>query len=182
MNLRNHFLIAMPNMQDSLFSGSVILICDHNENGAFGLIINKPSPISIESLFSGIGLMPPLNLLNTEIIIGGPVQSDRGFIIHTPIGNWQSTYIVNDWLGVTTSRDILKSISTENQINHTMIAIGFASWQACQLEQEIARNDWLTAPINGNILFQVPIQNRYHAALAQIGIAPEQLMGVLAHA
>ena len=141
MNLRNHFLIAMPNMQDSLFSGSVILICDHNENGAFGLIINKPSPISIES-----------------------------------------TYIVNDWLGVTTSRDILKSISTENQINHTMIAIGFASWQAGQLEQEIARNDWLTAPMNKNILFQVPIQNRYHAALAQIGIAPEQLMGVLAHA
>lgn len=183
MNLSNYFLVAMPSIEDPFFSESVIYVCEHNHGGAMGVIINKPTPISMDIVFQADDKTTPSRFQDCFVMVGGPVNTDRGFVIHTPIGNWQSSLVVNDEVALTASRDILEDISKEDSaIKDLLLTIGYASWSAGQLEQELAENSWLTVEADHDILFKQPAKYRYHAALAKLGVRPETLMGVAAHA
>lgn len=182
MYLTNHFLIAMPNMDDALFGGSVVYVCEHNEKGAMGLIVNKPSPVSMDTVFGLGGHITPLRFHNEFVMMGGPVQMDRGFVLHSPPGDWQSSIQINDELALTTSRDIVDELASEEKVSKALLSIGYASWTAGQLEKELADNAWLTVKADAAILFDVPVQERYAAAFGKLGIRPEALMGAAGHA
>lgn len=182
MNLTNHFLIAMPNLEDIFFAGSVVYVCEHNDDGAMGLVINKPSPLVMDQLFDAAKQPTPERFVNSQVLMGGPVQIDRGFLIHTPVGNWQSSLIVTDHIALTTSRDIVSAMHDEANVNRTLATIGYASWTKDQLETEISNNDWLVVEANENILFDCPVEGRYLAALDLLGIRPESLMLKAGHA
>lgn len=168
LDLTDHFLIAMPDLEDSLFAGSLIYVCEHTPDGAMGLIVNKPSPIGMEMVFAGAGIKHiPAHLMNEFVMMGGPVQPDRGFVLHTPVGNWQSSLIVNHHNAVTTSRDVIESFA---KIEHAILTIGYSSWYKGQLERELAENSWLTVPADQDILFHTPVAIRHQAALNKLGI------------
>lgn len=177
MNLSNHFLIAMPTLEDPFFSESVVLICEHNDNGAMGVIINKPTPIGMDIVFYADGQAVPERFKERFVMMGGPVQTDRGFVIHTPLGNWQSSLTIDAHTAITTSRDILDQMGNDNNlVEDVMLTIGYASWSSGQLEQELAQNAWLTTPADHTILFKLPPETRFQAALKKLGIRPEMLM------
>ena len=169
-SLANHFLVAMPNMDDPIFQEGVIYICEHNEDGAMGFLINKPSPILLGQLFDQIHDKP--GWLDSEKIVyfGGPVQSDRGFLLHSPVGHWQSSLTLADDMAVTTSRDILADIAKDNGPEKMLVTLGCSSWEKDQLEQEIANNHWLVVPADKELIFNVQPDERYRKALSLIGI------------
>lgn len=169
-------------MEDNFFSQSVVYLCNHNTQGAMGLTINKPSPITMDTIFSTTGKRTPKRFVGKEIMLGGPLQPDRGFVLHTPIGNWSNTLTITDTLALTTSRDIIDNLSQENEVQQVLLAIGYSNWDAGQLEKEIAQNAWLVAPAEEAIVFDLPIAERYNAAMATLGIRPENLMGAMGHA
>lgn len=176
MNLTDHFLIASPSMQDAFFEGCVIYICEHHEDGAIGVIINKPSPITVDLVFETAGKATPERFRGEWVMVGGPVQVDRGFVIHMPIGSWQNSVAVNDDIAMTTSRDIIEKLSSADVVQHAFVTIGYSSWRKGQLEQELIDNAWLTVKADQDILFGLPHEKRYSAALAKLGITPENLM------
>lgn len=182
MNLTDHFLIAMPNIGDPFFAESVVYLCQHDDDGAFGIIINKPTPISLDLIFAPTKTESFGQLRQEAVMLGGPVQLDRGFVVHSPIGSWQSTLSVNDHIGMTTSRDILEKLDEPQAVEQAIITIGYSSWSAGQLEKELAENSWLTVAADSNILFNTPSEKRYQAALAKLGITPTQLMNGAGHA
>ncbi len=182
MNLANHFLLAMPNLEDSLFSGSLIYICEHSESGAMGVIINKPSPVPMSVVFAAIGKDTPPRLKNQYVMMGGPMQTERGFVLHTPIGNWDSSLSITDTIALTTSRDIIEELHQNDEIQGVVLTIGYSSWSAGQLEKEIAQNSWLIVPADAHILFDTPPEDRYAAAFAKLGIRREHFTGVMGHA
>lgn len=182
MNLTNHFLVAMPNMDDPMFAGSVVFLCEHGANGAMGMIVNKSSPIGMEVVFQAAGQEMPPRFQGQHVLVGGPVQTDRGYVLHTPVGNWQSTLAVDDDTAVTTSGDILDGLADEDEVAKMLLTIGYASWSPGQLEQELAQNAWLTVPADHSILFDLPLAERYTAALDKLGVKPEFLMGAAGHA
>lgn len=183
INLSNHFLIAMPSLDDPFFSESVVYLCEHNEDGAMGVIINKPTPISMDIIFFADGRTMPERFQNQYVMMGGPVQIDRGFVVHTPIGNWQSSLTIDDHTALTTSRDILEQLSQDDSIiQNVLLSIGYSSWSAGQLEKELSENTWLTVPADHDILFKTAPEDCYHAALAKLGIRPETLMSKAAYA
>ena len=183
VDLSNHFLIAMPDLEDSLFSGSLIYLCEHSKDGAMGLIINKPSPIGMEIVFTGAGMKQiPAHFMNEFVMMGGPVQPDRGFVLHTPVGNWQSSLTINEENAITTSRDIIESMAKDDKIQHAILTIGYSSWQKGQLEQELADNSWLIVPADNHILFHVPVEERYQAALNKLGVNDVNFMRGVGHA
>ncbi|QMT30643.1 YqgE/AlgH family protein [Alysiella filiformis] len=182
MNLTHHFLIATPNLADSLFSGSVVYVCEHNENGAMGIIINKPSPIGMEVVFASSGNRIPERFIDHFVMMGGPVQVDRGFVVHTPIGNWQSTLSITDDTAISTSRDVIESLAKDERINKAILSIGYSSWTKGQLEREIAENAWLVAPADSHILFDTPIEEKHGAALSKLGINAVNLMNGVGYA
>lgn len=148
-----------------------------------GIIINKPTPIGMDIVFFADAKMVPNRFRDQFIMMGGPVQTDRGFVIHSPIGNWQSSLIVNDDIAITTSRDILEQLDDNNQaVQDILLSIGYCAWRGGQLEQEISQNTWLTVPADQHILFHLPAEQRYHAALAKLGIRPEMLSSKGGHA
>ena len=172
MNLANHFLLAMPNLEDSLFSGSLIYLCEHSDSGAMGIIINKPSPVTMNVVFAAIGKDTPARFNNQYVMMGGPMQTERGFVLHTPIGN----------IALTTSRDIIDGLQQNDEIQGAVLTIGYSSWGAGQLEQEIAQNSWLTVPADEHILFGIPPEERYAAAFNKLGIRRENFAGAMGHA
>lgn len=187
LNLANHFLIAMPTMHDPLFDGTVIYICEHNERGALGIVINKPTDMNIESLLARINIKleaTPENVQITKklVMFGGPVQDDRGFVLHTPFKNYSSTIKIGDNIAFTTSRDVLEAVAVDNGPKRLLISVGYSSWGAGQLEDEIIRNGWLTVPANADILFDLPIEQRYSSAMKLLGIDPIMLSGEAGHA
>ena len=182
MNLTNHFLIAMPNMEDLLFSESLVYICEHTDEGAMGLMVNKPSPIGMEIVFATSGKKIPQRFLNDFIMMGGPVQPDRGFVLHTPTGNWQSSLQITETNAVTTSRDIIESLANDERVEKALLSIGYSSWTKGQLERELAENSWLTVEADNTILFDTPIEERYDAALKKLGINHVNLMHGVGHA
>lgn len=182
MNLVDHFLVAMPAMEDPFFEKSVVYICQHDKEGAMGIVINKPSPVMMSLIFNDANINIPKKLNQDWIMMGGPVQLDRGYVIHSPVGSWQNSFLVNDNIALTTSRDVIESLAKPDVVNKAIISIGYASWQAGQLEQELAQNTWLTVPADEHILFDLPYAERYEATFAKIGIHSYSLMQGAGHA
>ncbi len=169
-SLVNHFLVAMPSMDDPLFQEGVIYLCEHNEDGAMGFLINKPSPILLGQLFEQVKERPTRLDADNIVYFGGPVQADRGFLLHSPAGHWQSTLKLDSDIAITTSRDILSDIARNNGPEQLLVTLGCASWSKDQLETEIANNFWLTIPANKEIMFHTSPEDRYQKALSLIGI------------
>lgn len=181
-SLANHFLIAMPDMQDQFFRESVVYICEHNADGAMGIIVNKPSPIMMDLLFDAAKTPTPERFHGQWVLMGGPVQVDRGFLVHTPTGSWESSLLVTDDIAMTTSRDIIIGLTQDNEVNKALATIGYSSWSAGQLEQELAANSWLSVPADMKVLFDIPYKLRYQAALKLLNINVANLSGLAGHA
>ena len=187
MNLQHHFLIAMPALHDPLFRRSVVYICEYNEDGAMGLIINKPlENLKVESVLEKLKINPeardPAIRLDKPVLLGGPLAEDRGFILHTPPASFSSSIRVSDNTVITTSRDVLETLGTADQPKDVLVALGYSSWEKGQLEQEILDNAWLTAPADQNILFKTPIADRWREAAKLIDIDISTMSGVAGHA
>ncbi|OWY37949.1 hypothetical protein CEK28_14980 [Xenophilus sp. AP218F] len=183
LSLSNHFLIAMPGMADPLFAKSLVYLCEHGEHGAMGLIINKPSGIAMAQLFDQIDLpLEDEHTRNGQVYFGGPVQPDRGFVLHAPAGNWQSSLMITDDLALTTSKDVLAAVAAGRCPDKMLISLGYAGWSGGQLEQEISDNGWLTVPADPAIIFDLPCEARYDAAMALLGFDPALLSSDVGHA
>ena len=182
MDLTNHFLLAMPHWVDDTFSGSLIYLCEYSERGAMGLVVNKPSMVSMDVVFQAVNKRIPLRFHGQFVLIGGPSQPERGFVLHMPVGDWQSSLVITDTIALTTSRDVIEGLTDDKKIPQALLTIGYSSWDAGQLEKEIAQNHWLVLPANPQILFDIPPEERYVAALNQLGITPDRLTGAWGHA
>jgi len=183
VSLTNHFLIAMPNLGDPNFFRTVTFICEHSSEGAMGIVINRPVDLSLHDIFQQMNIeAEPSQFEHVTVHLGGPVQSNRGFVLHEPLGNWESTLPVTDTLGISTSRDILDAIARGAGPEHYLLALGYAGWSAGQLEQEIAHNTWLSGPANSEILFQIPIEARWKAAAEGLCIDLAMLSEEAGHA
>ena len=186
LNLANHFLIAMPAMQDPIFGGTVVYVCEHNENGVLGVVINKPTDMTMEVLFDRIDLKLAAGsdtpIVNEPIMFGGPVQDDRGFVLHTPGARYSSSLTVTDEIAFTTSIDVLEAVAKGDGPERMLVSIGYSGWSPGQLEDEIGRNGWLTVGASADILFDFPIEQRYVAAIKLLGIDPLMLASEAGHA
>lgn len=183
INLTNHFLIAMPTMVDSIFSKTLTYICEHNEQGAIGIVINRPTDLTLVNLFKQLGISQANSPVETApVLFGGPVQLDCGFVLHQPIGKWQSTLVVNQEVGLTTSLDILKAIANADGPDQALIALGYAGWAAGQIEHELAQNAWLTVPASSAVMFDLSSEERLPAAMQLLGINYASLSNEVGHA
>lgn len=186
LNLANHFLIAMPSMHDPIFGGTVVYVCEHNENGVLGVVINKPTDMTMEVLFDRIDLevssAAERHLESEPIMFGGPVQDDRGFVLHTPGAHYSSSLTVTNDVAFTTSIDVLEAVARGQGPERMMVSIGYAGWSPGQLEDELARNGWLTVAADPRIVFEVPIEERYQAAIKLLGFDPLMLNSEAGHA
>jgi putative transcriptional regulator len=181
--LTNQFLIAMPGMDDPNFAQTVTLVCDHGERGALGIVINRPLTMDLGDVFAQLGLEASQSRVTRQHVLhGGPVQTDRGFVLHSPGQDWESTLPVSERLHVTTSRDILDALAGGGGPERAVIALGYAGWEAGQLEDELARNAWLTAPADESLLFDVPPEERWQAAGRLLGINLLHLSSEAGHA
>lgn len=170
-SLAHHFLIAMPAMADPNFARTLTYIAEHNEQGALGVIVNRPIDMTLAKLFERIEL--PLEadgFANQPVYFGGPVQTDRGFVLHRPAGNWNATLSVNEEIGMTSSRDILEAVAGGLVEQDILVSLGYAGWDAGQLEQELAENAWLSTPADPSIIFDLPPEERLVAAMQSMGI------------
>ncbi|HEU0277344.1 MAG TPA: YqgE/AlgH family protein [Rhodanobacteraceae bacterium] len=176
-SLTGHFLIAMPGMGDPNFVRGITFICQHNEDGAMGLIVNRLSDYKLGDVLKQMHMSCSReDVAAAPVLVGGPVQPERGFVLHTAGGHeWESSYHVNDSLAVTTSRDVLAAMADGDGPAHALVALGFAGWSAGQLEQELRENAWLTAIANDRILFDTRLDDRWNAAIASLGINPANL-------
>ncbi len=182
-SLSNHFLIAMPNLADPNFFHTVTLICEHNEEGALGIVINRPTDFSLGELLQQLELIEDADrYADIPVYAGGPVQGEHGFIVHSPPGEWAHSLRFGDGLALTTSRDLLEGIVEGRGPERLLVALGYAGWGPGQLEQELADNAWLTTPASHEILFEVPAEQRWKAAAAQLGIDLDLLSGDAGHA
>lgn len=183
VNLTDHFLIAMPAMTDPHFSKTLTYICEHNEHGALGVVVNRPLDMNLHTLLEQIE-MQPSNPDCTSIAVhyGGPVQIDRGFVLHDPPGEWQSTLTVNQQIGLTTSKDILQATSQGSGPARMLVTLGYAGWAPGQLEHELAQNAWLTVRANAEILFDTPAEQRLNSAMSLLGISFAALSDGAGHA
>lgn len=183
-NLCNQFLIAMPDMHDKTFARSVTYICEHSDDGAMGLIINTPSAMLLGEIYSQLKLSCNNSSVNRQLLTGGPVQPERGFVLHSPstIKTWESTLVITDNVSLTTSADIMSSLAQEEGPTHYLPVLGYAGWEGGQLEQEIANNEWLTVQANTQILFHVPYEQRWAMAAELLGIDISLLSNAAGHA
>jgi len=181
--LTNQFLIAMPGLADPNFFQSVTYICEHSAAGALGIVINRPLSLTLGELLEHLQI-PPARAAIAAIptYSGGPVQQEQGFVIHTPVGQWESTLRVTETIGITTSRDILQALARGEGPDQVLIALGYAGWGAGQLEREMAENAWLSGPADPTILFQTPSEKRWAAAAALLGVDLSLLSGDAGHA
>jgi len=181
--LNNQFLIAMPGMDDPNFAQTVTLVCEHSERGALGIIINRPLTMDLGEVFEQLGLDASQSHVSRQnVLLGGPVQTDRGFVLHSPVGGFESTLPVSEKLHLTTSRDILDALASGQGPERAIVALGYAGWEAGQLEDEMARNAWLTVPVDENLLFDVPAEDRWQAAGRLLGINLLHLSSDAGHA
>jgi putative transcriptional regulator len=187
LNLANHFLIAMPSMLDPVFGGTVIYMCEHNANGALGVIINKPTDMTMDVLLDRIDLkleIAPnqIPLSEKTVMFGGPVQVERGFVLHSPLRQFSSMMKVTDEVTLTTSKDVLEDVAAGKGPQRVLVTLGCAGWSAGQLEDEISRNGWLTVSADPSIVFDVPVAERFAAAIRLLGIDPMMLASEAGHA
>ncbi|MGL5392957.1 MAG: YqgE/AlgH family protein [Shewanella sp.] len=185
-SLQNHFLIAMPSLDDSFFERAVIYICEHDAKGAMGLVINKPIGIDVASLLEQMDL-PAAQInadfaVNAQVLMGGPVAQDRGFVLHSSQANWTNSRELGNGLMLTTSRDILTALGSDKAPAQFLVALGYAGWSPQQLEQELADNSWLTIPANHQLLFDVKHDERWPQASRALGFDAWQLSSQVGHA
>jgi putative transcriptional regulator len=182
-NLTNHFLLAMPNMADPNFGGAVVFIAEHSAKGALGLVINRPMELDLQSLFERIDLKLEIApLAASPVFFGGPVQTDRGFVLHQPLGTWNSTVSIGDSLGLTSSKDVLEAVAVGEGPQRLLVTLGYAGWGPGQLEDEIARNAWLTVEADPDVIFETPVAQRLSRAFGLLGIDPAFLSSSAGHA
>lgn len=181
-SLRNHFLIAMPSLADGIFSNSVTYICEHNEEGAMGLIVNRPLDLYLDEILEQLDLEPHNSRGREKVLAGGPVDIERGFVLHTPGGQWHSTMSVSDDVSLTMSKDILAAIAHNEGPSHSLVALGYASWAAGQLEGEVADNVWLISPADSEVIFHTEYQRRATLAASRIGVDLQLISTQAGHA
>jgi putative transcriptional regulator len=182
-NLTNQFLIAMPGLVDPNFYHTVTYICVHNDEGAMGIVINRPLDMALGEVLEQMDMKPSdkkVELL--PVYHGGPVQRDRGFVLHEPLSQWQSSVNIDNSVGVTTSRDILEAIASGGGPKESLVALGYAGWSAGQLEQEIMDNAWLSGPAESEVIFKTPCEKRWETAAALLGVDINFLSPDIGHA
>ncbi len=183
-SLQNHLLIAMPSLDDPYFERSLTYICEHNEEGAMGIVINQPSSMNLKELLEQTdkALEVVAHKQDDIILAGGPVNQERGFVLHSDQGQWASSLTLADNIVITTSKDILTAIGSNSGPEKSVIALGYAGWTAGQLEQELQDNVWLTIEADPEILFNTPIHKKWQAAVNKLGIDVWQLTPDVGHA
>lgn len=168
--LTNHFLIAMPAMRDPSFRRGVAFVCQHGEDGAMGLLINRLSEYRLGDVLAQMNLSSTsAEVSDSPVLIGGPVQPERGFVLHTPHGQWESSFKISESISVTTSRDILVAIAEGHGPDQALVTLGYSGWGAGQIETELKENAWLTVPARDAIIFDTPIEQRWDVAAALVG-------------
>ncbi|WP_028310676.1 YqgE/AlgH family protein [Derxia gummosa] len=188
-SLAAQFLIAMPNMLDPNFAGSLVFLCEHNERGAMGLVVNRPTDLTLDTLYEKIELQIDRKTADDKpVFYGGPVQTERGFVLHEPVAesDYSSSVSINDSLRLTTSKDVLEEMSHGAGPQRVLVTLGYAGWSTGQLESEIAANGWLTLEatpeVVARLLFDTPVEQRYATAMKQLGFDPMMLMSTPGHA
>ena len=192
MNLTHHFLIAMPGMEDASIARSVVYLCEHSERGALGLIINKPTDISLKGLFEKVDLsLGRGDLTDAPVFLGGPVQTERGFVLHESLQDtgdapeepaYASTMVIPGGLEMTTSKDVLEALSTGAGPRRVLVTLGYSAWGEGQLESELAENSWLTVGADLAVIFDTPVEQRYDSALGLLGLEAWRLAPGAGHA
>ncbi len=183
INLTDHFLIAMPAMADPYFSRTLVYMAEHNARGALGVIVNRPLEMSLGTLLERIDVrLEAPEVAGLHVLFGGPVQTDRGFVLHRPVGQWQSTLAVNADVGLTSSRDVLQALARHGQPRDVLVTLGYAGWSAGQLEYEVAQNAWLTVPADLRVLFALPYEERLASAMELLGVNLTNLADEAGHA
>ena len=181
--LQQQLLIAMPAMADPNFSRSVTLLCQHNEEGAIGITINRQSGFTLGELLFQLNIPCEIQEISSMMVLeGGPVSPDHGFVLHTPVKGFDSSVQINDDIMVTTSRDVMSAIAAGKGPEQFLIALGYAGWGDGQLESEMRQNAWLSVPADKGILFETALQNRWEKAVGKLGININDLHGVGGHA
>lgn len=182
--LKDHFLIAMPSLNDPYFKHSVVYICEHDEKGAMGFIINFPVKLTLQELLKNVDTIkhdPEPPLLN-PVFLGGPLEPERGFVLHSPVADNSQSTKLNEQLMISNSNTILSTLGTINEPDKYMVTLGYASWSSGQLEKEMNDNHWLTMESQNDIIFNTPVEQRWTASLQRLGISPEQLSTEIGHA
>lgn len=183
MDLRNQFLLAMPTLADPNFQRTLTYVCDHSEHGAMGLVVNRPMAVTVGEILRHLEIEPaPGVALQTPVHYGGPVESERGFLLHSPPGEWDGSIPLTHELALTTSRDILEAIARNEGPRRMLLMLGYSGWAPGQLEQEITDNAWLSCQAATDILFETPAEERLAAAAARMGIDLSQLTSETGHA
>lgn len=181
--LTNQLLIAMPTLSDPNFAHSVAFVCEHSARGALALVLNKPLPMRMGEVFDQLGIEVAAGPLREGAVLrGGPMQTDRGFVVHEATGEWDSTLKVSDSIHVTTSRDILNAIAVGAGPSPAFVALGYAGWDSGQLEEEIKANAWLNAPADARIIFDLPFEERWTAAARLLGVDLARLASISGNA
>lgn len=182
-SLKDRFLIALPALQDPNFKRSVTYLCEHSAEGTMGIIINRLSSLQLSDVLQHMEIEEtPQTPSDLPIHIGGPVQEERGFLIHTPPKRWDSTLVITDELAITTSRDILKAIARGEGPDEVLIALGYAGWGPGQLEQELQQDSWLVGPASREIIFHTPVEKRWEAAAELTGVDMNRITSTAGHA
>ncbi|MDR3441664.1 MAG: YqgE/AlgH family protein [Legionella sp.] len=182
-SLANHLLIAMPSLNDPNFEKTVIYVCEHREEGAVGLIINRPMQFSLSIVFEQLEIEPIRVEQNSmPLMFGGPVQPERGFVVHKDLGEWRSSLFLQEEVTVTTSNDIIRAIAVDKGPKDVLVALGYTGWVEHQLEKEIMDNMWLVCPYNSEIIYDVPFKERWEYAGLTLGIKMNQLSASAGHA
>jgi len=182
-SLTNHLLIAMPTLADPNFSQTVTVVCEHTDKGALGIVVNKPLPMRLSDVLEQMNLEARSEYIAAKPVLrGGPVSTDRGFVLHRPGGNWDHSHKVSDMIQVTTSRDVLTAIARGEGPDDAFIALGYAGWEAGQLEHEIKENSWISMPIDTRMVFDLPYEDRWSAAWRFLGIDKDMMSRSSGHA
>jgi len=182
-SLKNQLLLAMPGLQDPRFARAVIYLCEHNEDGAMGLVINQPIDVPMSRVFEDMAVEYPEDIGRRPLLAGGPVQRERGFVLHKSADrHWESTVEVSAGISITASRDIIVDIARAEGPADSYITLGYAGWGPGQLEQELAENAWLTTPADPDIIFDIPFPERARATAARIGVDLDRLSPQVGHA
>ena len=192
INLTNHFLIAMPSLEDAIFSKSVIFVCEHSPRGALGLVINKPADMRMEALFDKVDLpLKRFDLTESPVFQGGPVQTERGFVLHETVRAegqdpaqtlYASSMTIPGGLEMTTSKDVLEALSNGSGPQRVLVSLGYSAWGEGQLETELGENSWLTVDADREVMFDTPVDQRYDKALALLGLQSWMLTLPAGHA
>jgi putative transcriptional regulator len=184
VDLSQQLLLAMPGKVAGNLANTVIFVCEHTEHGALGLVINRPTDLTVGDLLKRIDLDLSLEIgivQDAPVFFGGPVQTDRGFVLHAPVGGYSSSIALGD-IALTTSRDVLQDVAQGRGPRNLLVTLGYAGWGAGQLESEMSQNAWINVAATNEILFNTPAENRYEVALSQLGIHPAMLAGEAGHA